>query len=53
MDDLKFKIECGGLWIEERLSRFEDSVMPHLHLTHVFLSILCRETPYFEDILNL
>ena len=30
MEDLKFKIECGGLWIEERHSRFENLIMPHL-----------------------
>ena len=41
MEDLEFKIEDGGLWIENRHSRFEDSIMPHLHLTHVFLFILC------------
>ena len=52
-DDLEFKIEDGGLWIEDAHSRFEDSIMPHLHLTHVFLFILCREPRYFEDIVKL
>ena len=50
MEDLEFKIEDGGLWIEVRHSRFDDSNRPHLHFTHLFLLILCRESRYFEDI---
>ena len=53
MEDLEFKIEDGGLWIEDRHSRFEGSIMPHLHLTHKFLFILCRESRNFEDTVNL
>ena len=53
MEDLGFKIEVEGLWIEDRQSRFEDSIMPHQHSIHIFLFILCRESRYFEDIANL
>ena len=53
MEDLEFKIEDGGLWIEDRQSRFEDLIMPNQHLIHVFLFIVCRESRYFEDIVKL
>ena len=53
MEDLDIKIEDGGLWIEDRHLRFEDLIMPHLHLIHIFLLILCRESRYFEDIVKL
>ena len=53
MDDLEIKIEDGGLWIEDRHSRFEDSIMPNQHLMHIFPFILCRESRYFEDIVKL
>ena len=53
MEDLEFKIEDGGLWIEDRQSRFEDLIMPNHHLIHVFLFIVCRESRYFEDIVKL
>ena len=49
MEDFEFKIEDRGQWIEDRQSRFEDSIMPHQHLTHLFLLIVCRESRYFED----
>ena len=52
MEDFEFKIEDGGLWIEDRHSRFEDLIMPHQHLIHVFLFILCRESRYFKDIVK-
>ena len=52
MEDLEFKIEDGGLWIEDRHSRFEDLTMPHQHLILMFLSDLCRESRYFEDIVK-
>ena len=52
MEDLEIKIEDGGLWIEDRHSRLEDSIMPHQHLRYIILFILCRESCYFEDILN-
>ena len=42
MEDLKFQIGDGGLWIEDRYSRFQDLIMPHQHLKCVFLFILCR-----------
>ena len=45
-----FKIEGGGLWIEDGQSRFEDSIVLNQHLTHIFQIILCRESGYFEDI---
>ena len=53
MEDLEFKIEDGGLWIEDRQSRFEDLIMSNQHLIHIFLFILCRKSRYFEDIINL
>ena len=53
MEDLEIKIEDGGLWIEDRPSRFEDLIVPHQHLMHLFLFILCRESRYFEDIAKL
>ena len=53
MDNLEFKIEDGGLWIEDRQSRFEDLIMPNQHLIHVFLFIVCRESCFFEDIVKL
>ena len=53
MEDLEFKIKDGGLWIEDRQSRFEDLIMPKQHLINVFLFIVCRESRYFEDIVKL
>ena len=53
MEDLGLKIEVEGLWIEERQSRFEDSIMPHQYLIHIFLFILCSESRYFEDNVNI
>ena len=53
MEDSEFKIEVGGLWIEDRHSKFEDSIKPHLHLKPTFLFILCRKSRYFEDIVKL
>ena len=53
MEDLEFKIEDGGLWIEDRHSKFEDSIKPHLKLTHTFLFIFCHKSRYFEDIVML
>ena len=53
MENLEFKIEDGGLWIEDRHSRFEDLIMPLQHFLHVFLFIICRESRNFEDILKL
>ena len=44
MNHLKLKIENGGLWIENRPSRFEDFITPHQHLIHAFLFIHCRES---------
>ena len=52
MEDLGLKSEVGGLWIEDMQSRFEDSIMPHQHLIHMFLFVLCRESRYFEDIVE-
>ena len=50
---LEFKIEDGGLWIEERPLRIEDFIMPHQQLIHIFLFIHCRKIRYFEDIVEL
>ena len=52
MENLGFKIEVEGLWIEDRQSRVEDSNMPHQHLICMFLLFLCRESRYFEGIVN-
>ena len=52
MERLGFKIEIKGLWIEDRQSRFEDSIMPHQHLMHMFRFVLCRESRYSEDIVK-
>ena len=52
MEDLGFKIEVQRLWIEDRQSRYEDSIMPHQHfLLHTFPFVLCRESHYFEEII--
>ena len=53
MEDLGLKIEDGGLWIEDRHSRFEDSIMPHQHLIHIFVVIFCYKSRYFEDFVKL
>ena len=53
MEDLEFKIEDGGLWIEDRHSKFEDLIIPHKCLLYIFLFIFCHESHYFEDILNV
>ena len=50
MEHLGFKTEVEGLWIEDRQSRFKDSISPHHHLIDMFLYVLCRESRYFEDI---
>ena len=46
MEDLEFRNEAGGLWIEDIQSRIEDSTMLHPHLIKIF----CRELRYFEVI---
>ena len=43
----------SALLIEVGQSRFEDFLKPHQQLIHIFLVILCRESCYFEDIINL
>ena len=53
MEHLGFKFEVEGLWIEEEQSKFEDSIMPHQHLIHIFWFIHCRESCFFEDIVKL
>ena len=53
MGDLEIKIEDGGLRIEDRHSRFEDSIMPNQHMIHIFPVILCRESRYFEEVVKL
>ena len=52
MEDLGLKIEVVGLWIEDRQSRFEDSIMPHDNLIYMFFFVFCRESHYFEDIVR-
>ena len=55
MEDLEIKIEDGRLrlCIEDKHSRFEDSIMPKQHLIHIFPIILFRESCYFEDTVKL
>ena len=36
MEDLGLKMEVEWLWIEDRQSRFEDSIMQHQYLIHIF-----------------
>ena len=43
MEDLEFEIKDRGLWIEDWHSRFDDFIMPHLHLIHMFLFIFCHK----------
>ena len=50
MEDLGLKIEVVWLWIEDKQSRFVDSITTHQHLIHMFLFVLCHESRYFEDI---
>ena len=52
MEDLGLKIEVEWLWIEDRQSRYEDSIMSHQHLIHMILFVLCRESHYSEDIVK-
>ena len=49
----QWKIEDGGLWIENRPTRFQDFIMPHQYSIHIFLFIHCRKIRYFEDIVEL
>ena len=49
MEYLGFEIEVEGLLIEDRRSRFEDSIMSHPNLRHKFFYGLCHEPRYFED----
>ena len=53
MKHLEWKIEDGGLWIEDKPSRFEGFIMPHQHLKHIFLFIHCCKSHYLEDIVKL
>ena len=53
MKHLELRIEDGGLWIEDRLSRFGDFIMPHQHLIYIFQFIHHRELRYFEDVVKL
>ena len=53
MEDLEFKIENEGLWIEDRQSRFEDLLLSKQHLIDVFLFNLCCKSRHFEDFLKL
>ena len=52
MEDLGLKIEVEGLWIEDRQSKFEDSIMPHQHLIPMFLFVLRHKSRCFEDIVQ-
>ena len=52
MEDLGFKIKVEGLWVEHMQSKFEESIMPHQHLMHMFLFVLCSESHYFDDIVK-
>ena len=48
MEHLGFKIEFEGLWIEDSQIRYEDSLVPHQHLIHILLLVLCRESCYLR-----
>ena len=50
MEDLGLNFEVKWLWIEDRQSRFEDSIIPNRHLIHMFLFVFWRISRYFEDI---
>ena len=52
MEHLGLKFLVEWLWIEDRQSRYEDSIMPHQHLIHMLLFVLCRVSRYFEDMVN-
>ena len=52
MEHLGFNIEVEWLWLEDRQSRFKDSIMPNQLLIHMFLFILCGESRYFEGFLS-
>ena len=52
MEDLVLNIEVEGLWIEDRQSRFDDSIMPNQHSIHMFLFNLCCESRYSDDIVK-
>ena len=52
MEHLGFKIEVEWLWNEDKQSRFEDFIITHHHLIHMFVFVLCRESRYFEDIVK-
>ena len=47
MEDLGFKMEVKGLWIEDRQSRFEDIIMPNQPLVYILLFVICHESRYF------
>ena len=53
MEEWEFKIEDEELWIEDKQSRFDDSILPYQHSPHIFLDALRRESLYFEDIVNV
>ena len=42
MEDLGLKMEVEWLWIEDRQSRFEDSIMPHRYDIYVSLSFVAN-----------
>ena len=52
MEDSGLKIEVAWLWIEDKQSRFVDSITQHQHLIHMFFFVPCRESRYFEDIVK-
>ena len=52
-EDLELKIEGAGLLIEDWQSRFEDFILPHQHLMHIFLFIHCHKSRNFEYIVKL
>ena len=52
MNHLELKIQDGGPWIEDRPSKFQDFIMPHQHLIHIFLFTHSRKYRYFGDIYN-
>ena len=52
IEDLGYKIKIERQCIEDRQSRFEDSIISHQNSIHMFLFVLWREWRYLEDIVK-
>ena len=51
--DWEFRNKGEEFWIEDKQSKFEDFTMLPSHLIQTIFTFLCRESRYFEDVLNL